>query len=171
MSIKFVSLGAGLPVALSKLELPEVRGSVFGFCLGDSSGIDSFPGAENWKGLLLVIVVSVSGLGRLLRSRSTLEVAGTFVMTLSGFHQVALWLGLNGLRPQGLKEYSDDYLALDNLGLIMGSKCLEMQTTGNYLGLRPSEETSERMFQVAIWTFNLLYYFPLMYTYWSHFSG
>jgi hypothetical protein len=54
---------------------------------------------------------------------------------LSGFHQVTLWLGLNGLRLQGLKEYSDDYLALDNLGPIMGSKCLVMQTTGNYLGL------------------------------------
>jgi hypothetical protein len=79
---------------------------------------------------------------------------------LSGFHQVALWLGPNGLRPQGLKEYSDDYLALDNLRPIMESKCLVMQTTGNYLGLGPLEETLERMFQVATWTFNLLYYFP-----------
>jgi hypothetical protein len=38
------------------------------------------------------------------------------------------------------------------------------QTMGNYLGLGPSEETSERMFQVAIRTSNLLYYFPFMYT-------
>jgi hypothetical protein len=83
---------------------------------------------------------------------------------LSGFHQVALRLGPNGLRPQGLKEYSDDYLASDNLGPIMGSKCLVMQTMGNYLGLGPLEETSERMFQVATQTFNLLYYFPFMYT-------
>jgi hypothetical protein len=28
---------------------------------------------------------------------------------VSGFHQVALRSGLNGLRPQGLKEYSDSY--------------------------------------------------------------
>jgi hypothetical protein len=33
------------------------------------------------------------------------------------------------------------------------------------------EETTEKMFQVATRTFNLLYYFPSMYTYWSHFSG
>jgi hypothetical protein len=92
-------------------------------------------------------------------------------MDLSGFHQVALWLGPNGLRPQGLKEYSDDYLALDYLGPIMGSKCLVMQTTGNYLRLGPLEETSGRMFQVATQTFNLLCYFPFMYTHWSHFSG
>jgi hypothetical protein len=83
---------------------------------------------------------------------------------VSGFHQVALWLDPNGLQPQGLKEYSDDYLASDNLGPVMGSKCLVMQTTGNYHGLGPSEETSERMFQVATWTFNLLYYFSFMYT-------
>jgi hypothetical protein len=44
----------------------------------------------------------------------------------------------------------------------MGSKCLVMQTLGNYLGLGPSEETSESMFQVATQTFNLLYYFPFM---------
>jgi hypothetical protein len=37
-----------------------------------------------------------------------------------------------------------------------------MQTLGNHLGLGPSEETSESMFQVATWTFNLLYYFPFM---------
>jgi hypothetical protein len=90
---------------------------------------------------------------------------------LSGFHQVALWLGLNRLRLQGLKEYPDSYLALDYLGPILGSKCLVMQTTGNYLGLGPSEETSEKMFQVATQTSNLLYYFPFMYTHWSHFSG
>jgi hypothetical protein len=87
---------------------------------------------------------------------------------MSGFHQVALWLGLNGLWPQGLKGYSDSYLTSDNLGSIMGSKCLVMQTMGNYLGLGPLEETMEKMFQVATW---ILYYFPFMYTYWSHFSG
>jgi hypothetical protein len=38
---------------------------------------------------------------------------------LSGFHQVALWSGLNGL-----KEYSDSYLSLDYLGPVLGSKCL-----------------------------------------------
>jgi hypothetical protein len=37
-----------------------------------------------------------------------------------------------------------------------------MQTLGNYLGLGPSEETSESMFQVATQTFNLLYCFPFM---------
>jgi hypothetical protein len=48
MSIRFlVGLGAGLPVALSKSESPEVRGSGFGFHLGDGSGVDLFPGAEN----------------------------------------------------------------------------------------------------------------------------
>jgi hypothetical protein len=48
VSVRFlVGLGAGLPVALSKSESPEVRGSGFGFYLGDSSGFDSFPGAEN----------------------------------------------------------------------------------------------------------------------------
>jgi hypothetical protein len=81
---------------------------------------------------------------------------------MSGFHQVSLRLGLDGLRPQGLKEYSDSYSTLDHLGPILGSKCLVMQTMGDYLGLGPSEETSERMFQVATQTFNLLYYFPYM---------
>jgi hypothetical protein len=48
VSIKFlVGSGAGLPVALSKSESPEVRGSGFGFRSGDSSGIDLFPRAEN----------------------------------------------------------------------------------------------------------------------------
>jgi hypothetical protein len=47
MSIKLVGLCAGLPVALSKSESPEVRGSGFGFCSGDGSGVDSVPGAEN----------------------------------------------------------------------------------------------------------------------------
>jgi hypothetical protein len=83
---------------------------------------------------------------------------------VSGFHQVALRLGPNGLRPQGLEEYSDNYLTLDNLRPVMGSKCLVMQTTGDYLRLGPLEETLERMFQVATQTFNLLYYFPFMYT-------
>jgi hypothetical protein len=59
MSIKLVGLGAGLPVALSKSESPEVRVSGFGFCSGDSSGVDSFPGAENLNSLLLVVVVLV----------------------------------------------------------------------------------------------------------------
>jgi hypothetical protein len=53
-------------------------------------------------------------------------------MPLSGFHQVALRLGPNRLWLQGLKEYSDSYLALDYLGPVLGSKCLVMQTTGNY---------------------------------------
>jgi hypothetical protein len=43
--------------------------------------------------------------------------------------------GLNRLWPQGLKEYSDSYLISDYLRPILGSKCLVMQTTGNYLGL------------------------------------
>jgi hypothetical protein len=81
---------------------------------------------------------------------------------LSGFHQVALWLGPNGLRLQGLKEYSDSYLTLDYLGPVLGSKCLVMQTMGNHLGIGPSEETMEKMFQVTTRTFNLLYYFPYM---------
>jgi hypothetical protein len=58
MSISLlVGLGARPPVALPKSESPEVRGSGFGFGSGDSSGIDSFPGAENFNILLLVIVV------------------------------------------------------------------------------------------------------------------
>jgi hypothetical protein len=81
---------------------------------------------------------------------------------LSGFHQVALWSSLNRLRLQGLKEHSDSYSASDYLGPVLGSKCLVMQTLGNYLRLGPSEETSESMFQVATRTFNLLYYFPFM---------
>jgi hypothetical protein len=47
-------------VALSKLDSPEVTTSGFGFRSGDSSGVDSFSGAENLNSLLLVIVVSVS---------------------------------------------------------------------------------------------------------------
>jgi RNase H-like domain found in reverse transcriptase len=48
VSIRFlVGSGAGLSVALSKSESPEVRGSGFGFCSGGSSGVDLFPGAEN----------------------------------------------------------------------------------------------------------------------------
>jgi hypothetical protein len=89
---------------------------------------------------------------------------------LSGFHRVALRLGLNGLRPQGLKEYSDSCSISDYLGLVLGSKCLVTQTTGDYLGLGPSEETSEKMFQAATRTFNPLYCFSYLYTYWSHFS-
>jgi hypothetical protein len=61
MSISLlVGSGAGLPVALSKLDLPEVTTSGFGFPLGDGSGINSFPGAENWKALLLVVMVLIS---------------------------------------------------------------------------------------------------------------
>jgi hypothetical protein len=81
---------------------------------------------------------------------------------LSGFHKVALQSGLNGLQLQGLKEYSDSYSTSDYLRPILGSKCPVMQTIGNYLGLRPLEETSESMFQVATQTFNLLYYFSFM---------
>jgi hypothetical protein len=56
-----VGSGAGLsPVALSKLDSPEVTTSGFGFHSGDGSGVDSFSGAENLNSLLLVIVVSVS---------------------------------------------------------------------------------------------------------------
>jgi hypothetical protein len=76
--------------------------------------------------------------------------------SLSGFHQVALRSGLNELRPQGLKEYSDNYLTSDYLGPILGSKCLVTQTMGDYLGLGPSEETTEKMFQVATQT--LIFY-------------
>jgi hypothetical protein len=62
MSISLlVGSGAGLPVALSKSESPEVKVSGFGFRSGDGSGVDSFPGAENLNSLLLVVVVSVSG--------------------------------------------------------------------------------------------------------------
>jgi hypothetical protein len=42
-----VGSGAGLPVALSKSESPEVRGSGFAFRSGDGLGINLFPGAEN----------------------------------------------------------------------------------------------------------------------------
>jgi hypothetical protein len=55
-----VGSGAGLPVALSKSESPEVKVSGFGFRSADSSGIDLFPGAENLNSLLLVVVVLVS---------------------------------------------------------------------------------------------------------------
>jgi hypothetical protein len=51
-----------------------------------------------------------------------------------GFTKLHSSLGLNRLRLQGLKEYSDSYLVLDYLGPILGSKCLVMQTKGNYLG-------------------------------------
>jgi hypothetical protein len=84
---------------------------------------------------------------------------------VSGSHQVALRSSPDGLWPQGLKEYSDSYSTPDYLGPVLGSKCLVMQTLGHYLGLGPSEETSESMFQVATRTFNLLYYYPFMYTY------
>jgi hypothetical protein len=47
----------GLPFALSKSDSPEVATSGFGFRSGDSSGVDSFPGAENLNNLLLVVVV------------------------------------------------------------------------------------------------------------------
>jgi hypothetical protein len=60
VSISFlVGSGAGLPVALSKSDSPEVKVSGFGFRSGDGSGIDLFPGAENLNSLLLVIVVLV----------------------------------------------------------------------------------------------------------------
>jgi hypothetical protein len=88
-----------------------------------------------------------------------------------GFTKSHSRLDPNRLWLQGLEEYSDSYLVLDYLGPVLGSKCLVMQTMGNYLGLRPSEETLEKMFQVATWTFNILYYFHYMYTHWSHFSG
>jgi hypothetical protein len=99
------------------------------------------------------------------------QLKSIFCLLLSGFHQVVLRLGPNGLWPQGLKEYSDSYSISDYLGPVLESKCLVTQTTGDYLGLGPSEETSEKMFQVATQTFNPLYCFPYLYTYWSHFSG
>jgi hypothetical protein len=46
-SSRSVGSGAGLSVALSKLESPEVKGSGFGFRLGAVSGVDSSSGAEN----------------------------------------------------------------------------------------------------------------------------
>jgi hypothetical protein len=55
-----VGLSAGLPFALSKSDSPEVTTSGFGFRLGDGSGVDSFPGAENLNSLLLVVVVLIS---------------------------------------------------------------------------------------------------------------
>jgi hypothetical protein len=55
-----VGLGAGLPVALSKSDSPEVTTSGFGFRSGDGSGINLFSGAENLNSLLLVVMVSVS---------------------------------------------------------------------------------------------------------------
>jgi hypothetical protein len=87
---------------------------------------------------------------------------GTEIVLLSGFHQVALRSSPNGLWLKELKEYSDSYLTSDYIGPVLGSKCLVMQTLGNYVRLRPSEETSESMFQVATRTFNLLYCFPFM---------
>jgi hypothetical protein len=57
-----------------------------------------------------------------------------------GFTKLHSGLGLNGLQLQGLKEYFDSYLVLDYLGPILESKCLVMQTTGNYLGL-PQTQT------------------------------
>jgi tetratricopeptide (TPR) repeat protein len=82
------------------------------------------------------------------------------IKQLSGFHQVTLWLGLNGLWPQELKEYSVSYSTSDYLGPVLESKCLVTQTMGDYLGLGPLEETTEKMFQVATRTFNLLDCFP-----------
>jgi hypothetical protein len=52
-----------------------------------------------------------------------------------GFTESHSGTGPNGLQPQGLKEYSDSCLILAYLGPILGSKCLVMQTMGNYLGL------------------------------------
>jgi hypothetical protein len=51
----------GLPFALSKLDLPEVTTSGFGFRSGDRSGVNLFPGAENLNSLLLVVVFLVFG--------------------------------------------------------------------------------------------------------------
>jgi hypothetical protein len=54
-----VGLGAGLPVALSKSDSPEVKVSGFGFHSGDGLGVDLFPGAESLNSLLLVVMVLV----------------------------------------------------------------------------------------------------------------
>jgi hypothetical protein len=56
-----VGSGAGLPVALSKSDSPEVTTSGFVFRSGDGSGVDFFPEAENLNSLLLVIVVAGFG--------------------------------------------------------------------------------------------------------------
>jgi hypothetical protein len=48
-------------------------------------------------------------------------------------------LGLNRLRPKGFKEYFDSYLISDYLRLVLGSKWLVMQTTGNHLGLSQTQ--------------------------------
>jgi hypothetical protein len=50
-----------------------------------------------------------------------------------GFTKSHSGLSPNRLRLQGLKEYSDNYPILDYLGPVLGSKCLVMQTKGNYL--------------------------------------
>jgi hypothetical protein len=50
-----------------------------------------------------------------------------------GFTKLHSGLGLNRLQPQELKEYPDSHLVSDYLGPVLGSKCLVMQTTGNYL--------------------------------------
>jgi hypothetical protein len=67
----------------------------------------------------------------------------------------------------GCRDLKNILIAItsDYLGPVLGSKCLVTQTMGNYLGLRPLEETLESMFQVATQTFNLLYYYPFMYIY------
>jgi hypothetical protein len=52
-----------------------------------------------------------------------------------GFTKSHSGMGPNRLRPQGLKEYSDSCLISDYLGPVLGSKCLVMQTMGNYLRL------------------------------------
>jgi hypothetical protein len=92
MSISLlVGSGAGLSlVALLKSDSPEVTTSGFGFRLGDGSGVDSFSGAENLNSLLLVVVVQFR-FSRLLRSRSTLWVARTFVTTLNNVSELSLY--------------------------------------------------------------------------------
>jgi hypothetical protein len=55
-----VGSGAGLPVALSQSDSPEVTTFGFGFRSGDGSGVNWFSGAENLNSLLLVVVVLVS---------------------------------------------------------------------------------------------------------------
>jgi hypothetical protein len=52
-----------------------------------------------------------------------------------GFTKSHSGLGPNGLWPQGLKEYSDSYLVTEYLRPVLGSKCLVMQTMGNYFEL------------------------------------
>jgi hypothetical protein len=122
-------------------------------------GIDTIPLHDDRVAAILLSIVN--------------QVSDSQILTFDhcqGFTELNSSSGLDGLRLQGLKEYSDSYLISDYLRPVFGSKCLIMQTMGNYLRLSWTWNTLKRMFQVATWTSNLLYYFPYMYIHWSHFS-